>query len=185
MSHGHTGPSLSGHVPGQHGRLLFERADLVVEHELAPGPLPAGVVDARHPAGVGQRPHDEPVVADGRAQDHERAGVDELGEGPLDVEGGARRQPVSVAGHQFEGAVESPGGGHLVEADPEGVLEQGPVVGLGEVVEDAHQDRCRRARRVGHGPPSNVSQRVRTTTLALAPRPTVWASATRAPATWL
>ena len=113
----------------------------------------------------------------------EGAGVDELGEGLLDVEGRSARQSAGVAGHQFEGAVESPGGGHLVEADTEGVLEQGPVVGLREVVEDPHQDGCGRAGRVGHGPPSNVSQRVRITTLALAPLPTVWASATRASAT--
>ena len=72
-------------------------------------------------------------------------GVDELGEGLLDVEGGAGRQAVGVARHQLDGAVEASRGGHLVDADAHGVFEQRPVVGLGEVVEHTHQDRCRGA----------------------------------------
>ena len=62
-------PALIDEMPGQHGRLLLERAHLVVEHELAPGVLAAGVVDARQPGVVGQVAHDEPVVADRRAED--------------------------------------------------------------------------------------------------------------------
>ena len=96
----------------------------------------------------------------------------------------SRRQPVGWLGQQLHGAVEAPAGGHLVDAEPHGVLEQRAPVGLGEVVEDAHQDGVRGVRRFGHVFSLNGrmrAQRPRTTTLALAPRPTVWASATWAP----
>ncbi len=46
-----------------------------------------------------------------------------------------------------KGRSRRPGGRHLVDADADRFLEQRPVVGLGEVVEDTHEDRCRRAGR--------------------------------------
>ena len=77
---------------GEDRRLLLERTDLVVEHEVAAGALAARVVDARDAGVVGERSDDQPVVADRRADDQHDAGVVELAERGDDVVLGAERQ---------------------------------------------------------------------------------------------
>src|SRR4051794_19909884 len=94
-----------GEVVGKQCRLLLQRADLVVQHELAPGDRTARVVDAWQPRPVGEVARDDAVVADRWSDDREHTFLFELGEGPLDVPGRARRQTGSEAAHELDGTV--------------------------------------------------------------------------------
>jgi hypothetical protein len=111
-----------------------------VEHQLAPGVLAAGVVDARQPRLVGQVAHDEPVVADRRAEDREDAQRLEVVEAVLDVACGAEREPARQVRHELDGAVEATGRRHVVEAQSYRVEEACALVGLGEVEQRADED---------------------------------------------
>src|SRR5690349_21090753 len=117
---------------GQDDRLLGERAHLVVEHESAASALAARVVDARDVSVVRPVADEQAVIADRRADDDEHAGIDELVEVAVDVVGGAARKAGGLPGHELHGPVEL----DLSEAHTHGLLEAGPAVVLGEVVED-------------------------------------------------
>ena len=133
-------PPVGGEVLGQHHRLLVERADLVVEHELAASVRAAGVVDRGHLGVVGQVAYHEPVVADRRPDHGEGAGVDQLEETELDLARGAERQPAREVREQLDGAVDAARRRDVVDAEPHRVFERRAAVGLREVVEEADDD---------------------------------------------
>ena len=83
--HRRTPQAALDHARREHRRLLFERADLVVEHPLRSGALAARVVDRRDARRVAERRDDQRVVGDRRADDRDHALVVELGERALDV----------------------------------------------------------------------------------------------------
>src|SRR5439155_15503001 len=128
---------------GEDGRLLLERADLVVERELAAGSLASRPVDARQLERVRERLHDEAVVRH-RGSEHKQAPFFfELVEGGDDLVLAADRQSARQDAAKLERAIDAPTLGDVVDPESHRALEALPTVNGRKVVQHTDEDGCR------------------------------------------